>query len=80
MTGERTVKECLIRALRTFVQAAAGYIVANAAAVTVGAAETDMLKSALVGLGVSAIAAGFAALMNKPKSGSTDEAEERAGE
>lgn len=67
MTKARTVRECLIRALRTFGQSAIGYIVANATAVLMGAYETDMIKSALVGLGVSAVSAGLAALMNMPE-------------
>lgn len=63
---ERTAKECFIRAARTFGQAAAGYIVANAAASLAGVVKTDMLKSTLIGLGVSAVAAGLSALMNLP--------------
>lgn len=67
MTTQRTLKDCLVRAGRTFVQAAAGYIVANSAAYLMGASDGNMLKSAIVGLGVSAIAAGLAAIMNMPK-------------
>lgn len=63
---ERTAKECFIRAVRTFGQAAAGYIVANAAASLAGVVKTDMMKSTLIGLGVSAVAAGLSALMNLP--------------
>ena len=46
------------RALRTFLQTAVGYIAVNIAA-------TDLtVKSAILGLAVSAVAAGVAAVMN----------------
>ena len=46
------------RALRTFLQTAVGYIAVNIAA-------TDLnVKSAVIGLAVSAVAAGVAAVMN----------------
>ena len=46
------------RALRTFLQTAVGYIAVNIAA-------TDLsVKSAIIGLAVSAVAAGVAAVMN----------------
>ncbi len=46
------------RALRTFLQTAAGYIAVNIAA-------TDLsVKSAVIGLAVSAVSAGVAAVMN----------------
>ena len=46
------------RALRTFLQTAVGYIAVNIAA-------TDLnVKSAVIGLAVSAVAAGMAAVMN----------------
>ena len=46
------------RALRTFLQTAVGYIAVNIAA-------TDLsVKSAIIGLAVSAVAAGMAAVMN----------------
>ena len=46
------------RALRTFLQTAVGYIAVNVAA-------TDLsVKSAVIGLAVSAVAAGVAAVMN----------------
>lgn len=46
------------RALRTFLQTAVGYIAVNIAA-------TDLsVKSAVVGLAVSAVSAGIAAVMN----------------
>jgi len=55
-------KEWLRRALRTFIQAAAGYIVAVVP--NVDFTDTSVLKTTLVGIGVSAVAAGIAALMN----------------
>ena len=46
------------RALRTFLQTAVGYIAVNIAA-------TDLsVKSAVIGLAVSAVSAGVAAVMN----------------
>ncbi len=51
-------KEWLRRAIRTFIQTAAGYI-------SVNIVTTDMtVKSAVLGLAVSAVSAGVAAIMN----------------
>ena len=51
-------KNCVKRAVRTFVQTAIGYIAVNIAA-------TDLtVKSAVLGLAVSAVSAGLAAVMN----------------
>lgn len=63
----KITKETLRRALRTFLQAALAYITVNVAVVDF-AAPKDAIKSALVGLGVSALAAGIAAAMNLEKS------------
>lgn len=60
------MKEMLIRALRTFAQAAVGYISVNIAATIGGVNEMGLLKTTLIGLGVSAVAAGLAAVMNLP--------------
>lgn len=62
-------KETWRRALRTFLQAAASYIAVNICVVDFNAGS-DVLKSALIGLGASALAAGIAAVMNleKPES------------
>lgn len=51
-------KEPVRRGLRTFLQAAAGYILVNAAALDLS------VDNALKGLIISAIAAGIAAVMN----------------
>ena len=67
----KITKETLRRAGRTFLQAALGYVVANLCVIDFSAAD-DVLWSALIGLAVSAIAAGAAALMNLEK---TEEAE-----
>lgn len=53
--------EWLVRALRTFVQAALGFAAANAAGVV---GEGAALKDALAALTVASVAAGLAALMN----------------
>ena len=51
-------KPCVKRAIRTFIQTAVGYIAVNVA-------TTDLtVKSAALGLAVSAVAAGLAAVMN----------------
>ncbi len=56
-------KETAKRMLRTFLQTAAGYIAVNLMTIDFTAAK-DMLTSALVGLAVSAVSAGLAAIMN----------------
>lgn len=50
------------RALRTFIQTAVGYIAVNIAAVDFS--ETSITKTAVIGLCVSAVASGIAAVMN----------------
>lgn len=59
----KITRETLRRAGRTFLQAAIGYFAANVAFIDFTATE-DVLYSALIGLAVSAISAGVAALMN----------------
>lgn len=59
-------KETWRRALRTFIQAAVSYIAVNLCVVDF-ASESDVLSSALIGLGASALAAGIAAVMNMEK-------------
>lgn len=70
-------KETMRRALRTFMQAAAAYIAANLLVVDF-TAESDVLKSALLGLVVSALAAGMAAVMNLEKLPMTEPEEPEA--
>lgn len=56
-------KNCVKRAVRTFLQTAIGYIAVNIAA-------TDLtVKSAVIGLAVSAVSAGLAAVMNLKENG-----------
>ena len=56
-------KNCVKRAVRTFLQTAVGYIAVNIAA-------TDLtVKSAVIGLCVSAVSAGLAAVMNLKENG-----------
>ncbi len=51
-------KPCVKRAVRTFIQTAVGYVAVNIAA-------TDLtIKSAALGLAVSAVAVGLTAVMN----------------
>ena len=62
------MKETIKRAMRTFVQAAAGYIAANLALyIGTDFSDFNVLKTVLMTVGVSAIAAGLAAVMNLPK-------------
>lgn len=56
-------KKWLKRAYRTFFQTVIGYITVNIAIVDFSSSK-DVLKSTLIGLGVSAIAAGISAVMN----------------
>lgn len=59
-------KECLRRAGRTFVQVACGYIVTNITTACAGLDFTDgdAVLNIVVGLGVSAVSTGIAAVMN----------------
>lgn len=59
-------KETWRRTLRTFLQTAVAYIAANMCVIDF-TAETEVLSSALIGLAVSALAAGLAAVMNLEK-------------
>ena len=54
------------RALRTLIQTAVAYLAANICVVDFSA-ESEVLTSALIGLVVSALAAGLAAVMNLEK-------------
>ena len=74
-------KETWRRALRTLIQTAVAYLAANLCVVDF-TAEGEVLTSALVGLVVSALAAGIAAVMNlqKPEVESTEEVETEAAE
>ena len=62
-------KECIIRALRTFLQTTIGYVLANISLHLGGIDFTDdnILKNALAGLVVSAFSAGASAVMNLKK-------------
>lgn len=57
------MKNWVRRALRTFIQTAVGYIVVAVPSVDFSG-ENNAVKAALVGIGVSAVAAGLAAAMN----------------
>lgn len=57
------MKNWVRRALRTFIQTAVGYIVVAVPSVDFSG-EKNAIKAALVGIGVSAVAAGIAAAMN----------------
>ena len=63
------MKETIRRAFRTFVQTAIGYIVTNIAILSDPETlqNTDILKTTIIGLIISAISAGLAAVMNLPK-------------
>ena len=55
-------RECIRRAVRTFIQTAIGYIAVVVP--NIDFADSSALKTTLIGVGVSAAAAGAAAVMN----------------
>ena len=57
------MKNWIKRAVRTFVQTAVGYISVNIVAVD-WSADRSVVKTALIGVGISAVAAGLSAVMN----------------
>lgn len=59
-------KETLKRTIRTFIQAAVAYIIANIAIVDLSS-DKQIVKSAVAGLITSAVAAGISAVMNLEK-------------
>ena len=61
-------KETAKKTIRTFIQAAVGYIAVNLAVIDFTAGK-EVVKSALIGLGVAAVAAGIAAIMNLERGG-----------
>lgn len=65
----RITKNCLIKALRTFLQTAIGYILTNVSLYFTGVDFNDenLLKNALIGLAISAFSAGASAVMNIEK-------------
>lgn len=65
------MKPVIKRALRTFFQTAVGYIAMNLTIVDWN--DVSALKNVLFGLGVSAIAAGIAAIMNLDEVNKHDE-------
>jgi len=65
-------RETARRALRTFIQAIIAYIAVNIVTIDFTAGD-DVVKSALIGLGVSAVAAGLSALMNLEEIGGSSE-------
>ncbi len=62
-------KNCLKRALRTFLQTAVGYVVTNLAMYfgDLDFSNEDLFKKAVSGLVISAVAAGLSAVMNLEK-------------
>lgn len=64
-------KETFRRMWRTFLQTALSYIGVNLCIVDFTAGK-DILISALIGLGISAVSAGLAAVMNLQKTDTTE--------
>ena len=62
-------RETARRAARTFFQAFVSYIAVNVVVIDF-TADDSVIKSAVIGLGVSAVAAGLSALMNLEKDAS----------
>lgn len=71
-------KNCLKRALRTFLQTAVGYIVTNLAMYfgDLDFGNEDLLKKAVSGIVISAVAAGLSAVMNLEKKAEISESVE----
>lgn len=67
-------KDCLIRALRTFGETAVSYFLIHLITFFASGDWTnwDLLKATISGVTVSAISAGFAALLNLPKEEKND--------
>ena len=59
----KCTQQTINKAIRTFIQTAIGYAAVNIVAIDFSASK-QVLKTALVGLGVSAVSAGIAAVMN----------------
>lgn len=59
-------KETFIKALRTFVQACLAYIAVNITLIDF-TNDKEVIRTALIGLGTSAVASGIAAAMNLEK-------------
>ncbi len=72
------MKEMLWRAGRTFLQAALGYIIVTVPTAITADMEISAIRAALMGLGISAVSAGLAAVMNLPsKGGHVTDADDR---
>lgn len=69
-------KETFRKMLRTFIQTIIGYIAVNLAIVDF-TADKEVVKSALIGLAISAVSAGTAAIMNLQKTDNTEEMGDR---
>lgn len=65
-TKRAITKSSLIHALRTFLQTAIGYLITNVSLYFGGMdlSNGDIVKDALIGIAVSALSAGAAAVMN----------------
>lgn len=68
----RFTKESVKRALRTFLQAVIAYICVHVVLIDFSD-QSESLKIVLIGLGVSAVAAGLSAVMNLEKKEETDD-------
>ena len=58
------MKTWVKRSVRTFIQAAAGFMATNITAYCAGIYDTSGFKTALTGLAAATVAAGIAAVMN----------------
>lgn len=62
----KITENCIKRSVRTFIQAAVAYLAVNITVVNFSD-EKSAIKSALLGLAVSTVAAGLSAVMNLEK-------------
>ena len=71
------MKEMFRRAVRTFVEAALGYVTANVVMLMAGQSfEKGAAVNALAALITASVASGIAAVLNMPKSGNTPDNKE----
>lgn len=77
--GETVMKNSFIRAARTFVQAAVGYLAANVV-MTVSGVGDGSLRRTLATLITAAVASGLAAVMNMPHRDKNGTAGDGAGQ
>ena len=69
MKGKKITKAVLVKAARTFIQAACGYLAVNIGGYVseISSGNCSVIKPILLTLGTAAVSAGLAAVMNLEK-------------